>query len=268
MDTQPPIETLKAKIAQQEAELADLESEILDIEQEMKAFADRYHRLIQPLQDKLDLLQDMIAELEKKTHSLPESPPPGSRWTTWTPPADYIPVEEQYRQTWQLPKQRAARFDTAFQPPPPTAAREDDAKQELKTLYRQLARRFHPDLSTDPTERERRNRLMAEINAAYAGRDLDALRALAAQPDDARIDEPIAILQLRQLQQIHAQLDRRLGELRFRRSELFHGEMMALKIQASLAARHGHDLLQEMADQLERDYRASLDRLDQLRGSV
>ncbi len=266
METQQQLETLKFKIAQQEAELADLESEILDIEQEMKAFAERYSRLVKPLQDKLNLIQDMIAELEKEKYSPPASPQPGSRWTTWTPPADYVPVEEQYRQAWQVPKERAAGFDDNFQALPTSSPRQDDVKQELKTLYRRLARRFHPDLATDPAERERRNRLMAEINAAYSERDLDALRLLVAQPENARIDEPIAVLQLRQLQQIHEQLARRIGELRFRRSELFNGEMMSLKIQASLASHRKRDLLQEMADQLELDYRASLDRLDKLRG--
>jgi hypothetical protein len=267
MDTQQQIQTLKFQIAQQEAELADLESEILDIEQEMKAFTERYNRLIKPLEDKLDLIKDMIADLEKERYSPPASPQPGTRWTTWTPPDDYVSVEEQYRRAWEVPKQRATGFDENFQALPTSEERPDDVKVELKKLYRKLARRFHPDLATDPSERERRNRLMAEINAAYSERDLDALRLLAAQPENARIDEPIAVLQLRQLEQIHGQLARRIGELRFRRSELFNGEMMSLKIQASLASHHKRDLLQEMANDLDRDYRASLDRLDKLRGT-
>jgi septal ring factor EnvC (AmiA/AmiB activator) len=265
METHQQIETLKFKIAQQEAELADLETEILDIEQEMKAFTERYNRLIKPLQDKLDLINDMIADLEKERYSPPASPQPGSRWTTWTPPDDYVSVEEQYRRAWQVPKQERAGFDESFQALPTSETRPDDVKVELKKLYRKLARRFHPDLATEPDERERRNRLMAEINAAYSDRDLDALRLLAAQPEDARIDEPIAVLHLRQLQQINQQLARRIGELRFQRSEMFNGEMMSLKIQASLASHRKRDLLQEMADQLELDYRASLDRLDKLR---
>ena len=107
---------------------------------------------------------------------------------------------------------------------------------------------------------------MAEINNAYSERDLDSLRTLAARPEGATIDEPIAMLQLRQLQQITEQMAKRIGELRFRRSEVFNGEMMSLKIQASLAANRGRDLLQEMANDLERQYTASLDRLDELRG--
>jgi uncharacterized coiled-coil protein SlyX len=259
-DIQQYIEILSMKIAHQETELADLESEILDIEQEIQAFTDRYKRLIKPLQDKLAIIQDIIAELEKEKYFPPASSHSDSHWT---PPSDYIPVEEQFRQTWRVPNQRT---DDDFHTLSSSNSHPDEVKQELKTLYRRLARRYHPDLATDTAEREQRNRLMAEINAAYSERNLDVLRALDKQPEDARIDEPIAVLQLRQLQQIHAQLSRRVEELHARRRDLISGEMMSLKIQASLAARHKRDLLREMADQLERDYRTNLDRLDKLRG--
>jgi hypothetical protein len=268
MNTQQQIESLKFKITQQESELADLESEILDIEGEIKDFTERYDRLIKPTKDKLDMVEDMIGEIEKEQRINPAwyDDQPRSKWTTWTPPDDYVPVEEQFRQTWQVPREKESGFDTAFQALPTSEGSMDEQKQELKAIYRQLARRFHPDLTTDPAERTRRNRLMAEINNAYSERDLAALCTLAAQPEGATIDEPIAVLQLRQLQQIHEQMSKRIGELRFRRSEIFNGEMMSLKIQASLAANRGRDLLQEMANHLERQYRASLDRLDQLRG--
>ena len=39
---------------------------------------------------------------------------------------------------------------------------------DLKTLYRDAARRLHPDLVQDPAEQERRNLLMAEANRAFA----------------------------------------------------------------------------------------------------
>ncbi|MBN1563554.1 MAG: hypothetical protein JXA10_06940 [Anaerolineae bacterium] len=267
MDTQQQIETLKFKIAQQEAELADLESEILDIEKEMQDFTARYDSLIRPRQEKLAMIQDMIAEIEKERRINPAlyQPQTGSKWTTWTPPDDYVPVEEQFKRTWRDPRKKEAGFDALFQALPDAEGSTDEQKQDLKQLYRALARRFHPDLTTDPVERQRRNRLMAEINNAYSERDIDTLRTLAAQPEGVTIDEPIAVLQLRQLQQITEQMARRSGELRFRRSELFNGEMMSLKIQASLAAHRGRDLLQELADHLEQQYTASLDRLDELR---
>lgn len=54
----------------------------------------------------------------------------------------------------------------------------EDDLAEVHRAYRELARRHHPDLVSDPAERERREAQMARINAAYHERDLDALRTL------------------------------------------------------------------------------------------
>ena len=270
MDTQRQIERLKAEIARQEAELPDLEAAVLDSQQELREFTARYDREIQPLRDRLQIIREMIADLEAERQGPPPQlgNDPRPLASTWTPPPGYVPVEEQFRQAWEVPRQKASLFESSAPPPPTIEIDERDPKQALKRLYRQLARRYHPDLTTDPDERERRNRLMAEINAAYSDGNLDALKTLAAQPDTASLDQPLSELQLRQLQQIHDQLTRRIDQLRFERHDLLNGEMMALKLQATLAAHKGRDLLREMAAGLERDYRAALDRLDQLRGSA
>ncbi len=264
------IARLQAEIAQLESELTDLEAEILDLERELGDFVERYDQLVRPISEKLAVIRQMIADLENE-HAPP--PPqlgqPPTRPTlasSWTPPPDYVSVEEQYRRAWEVPRQQAAA-----QPPPEAPVTRPAAgsasESGIRKLYRQLARRYHPDLTTDPAERQRRNRLMAEINEAYSRRDSAALQALAAQPEAARTDQPWAALQVRQLEQIRAQLDRRLYHLRVQRNELIHGEMMDLKLQASFAAREGRDLLAEMAARLQREYDTCLDRLDQLRGS-
>jgi len=56
-------------------------------------------------------------------------------------------------------------------------------QQEAKTIYRKLARRFHPDLVDLPDIQERRQEVMSEINEAYRSGDLDALRELEYYPD-------------------------------------------------------------------------------------
>ena len=43
----------------------------------------------------------------------------------------------------------------------------DSSAETIKRRYRQLARELHPDRAADPTERSRRTREMARINAAY-----------------------------------------------------------------------------------------------------
>src|SRR4029450_8616970 len=49
------------------------------------------------------------------------------------------------------------------QEPEPRAPVSDEAKR----LFRQLARRIHPDLAADAAERERRTNLMVAANDAY-----------------------------------------------------------------------------------------------------
>jgi hypothetical protein len=57
-----------------------------------------------------------------------------------------------------------------------------------KRLYRELARRFHPDLATSIFERAYRTTIMATINSAYAEGDTETLYDLAGElnPEEAR----------------------------------------------------------------------------------
>ncbi len=289
------IEQLKAEIDQLELVLFKLEAEVLDLERELDDFTAQYDRVIQPLVDRLDIVKGAIEELENPpappAGNAPAdfgwTPPPGYRsveeqfretWkkpaaddstprleSSWTPDRDYVPVEEQFRRTWRRPPKdkKSSDSSTTGKTYMPSGSLSPD---ELKRIYRQLVRRYHPDLTTDPAERERRNTLMADINAAYSQQDADALQALANQPDEVSLDQPLAAMQLRQLRQVRDQLTRRIAQLRLNRTELMHSDLMELKIKASLAARENRDLLREMAAQLEQEYSACLRRLDELRG--
>ncbi|SEN44554.1 hypothetical protein SAMN05216267_1005150 [Actinacidiphila rubida] len=63
--------------------------------------------------------------------------------------------------------------------------------REAQRLYRELARKAHPDLAQDDAEKERRSAFIARVNEAYAYADEEALRALSAeweagpQPEEA-----------------------------------------------------------------------------------
>lgn len=66
------------------------------------------------------------------------------------------------------------------------AGTESDRAAE-KRLYRELARRFHPDLSTGTAERAYSTAIMATINNAYASHDMQTLRDLAGELDPATV---------------------------------------------------------------------------------
>lgn len=70
-----------------------------------------------------------------------------------------------------------------------------DQADEAKQLYRDLARRYHPDLARTPEERERRQEMMLRVNLAFRERDLAALQALhrAGAVDDPSFEtRPLA----------------------------------------------------------------------------
>jgi hypothetical protein len=55
--------------------------------------------------------------------------------------------------------------------------------KEAQRLYRELARKAHPDLAQDEAEKERRSAFIARVNEAYAYADEELLRALGEEWD-------------------------------------------------------------------------------------
>ena len=55
---------------------------------------------------------------------------------------------------------------------------EDDPESVLRTLFRRLASKLHPDRERDPQARDRKTALMSQANAAYEKRDLMTLLRL------------------------------------------------------------------------------------------
>lgn len=263
--TEQEMARLRAQIAEKELLLADLESELLDLRRDLNQFKARYERRVKPIATRLEAVQAAIVELEEahnrylKEEYFVYTPPLQSEWQ---PPPDYVPVEEQYRRTWKAPQQEERAPEPQAKPRLGTLG---DRESRIKRLYRQLARRYHPDLAADPADRASRNELMARINEAYTRRDIEALEALAARPVAGDAREPLTSLRLRELHLINDQLAQRIGALKLERANLMHSDMMRLALEEKLARSRGRDLLAEIAAGMEREYQACLVRLEQLR---
>lgn len=129
---------------------------------------------------------------------------------------------------------------------PPQKALSDDESEKLKTLYRRLARRFHPDFALDEADREFRTGVMMAINAAYTAGDLQRLQELTDQPDPQRpdySDEDLADALLREV----AHCRRRIAEIEKELGRLRRHPSYSLKTRVDEAAKHGRDLLEELA---------------------
>ena len=119
----------------------------------------------------------------------------------------------------------------------------------LKKLFRELARRLHPDLASDEGEKGRRHNLMAKANRAYQDGDEEALGQLLADektcPEDVKGDGVGAEL-IRIIRRI-ARAEARLKHID-KEFALHEGsELFELKSHAEEAELEGRDLLAEMA---------------------
>ncbi|HXT69704.1 MAG TPA: hypothetical protein VN700_08110 [Vicinamibacterales bacterium] len=141
----------------------------------------------------------------------------------------------------------------------------------LKDLFRDVARAVHPDLSShhdvDERTRYRRHSLMAEANRAYAERDEDRLRLILRawqhDPDLIVGDNPAA--EEERLNRRASRLTTRLVEIDAEFADLRRSAISQLKQKIDDTRAQGWDLFAEMRRQVEREIamgRATLAKLE------
>lgn len=141
-----------------------------------------------------------------------------------------------------------------------TAPKEDRARElskdeagELKKLYRDLARRFHPDMAVDEEDRNYRTQLMMAINAAYAAGDLEKLQQIAQEPD-SRIDSEASDndkLKAEALQRELARILHRLTEIQIELKRLERHHSSKMMRQADSLAVDGLNFFEMKAEELK-----------------
>jgi len=126
--------------------------------------------------------------------------------------------------------------------------------EELKSLYREVAKRVHPDLSLDAADRIVRERLMSETNRAYEMGDVAWLRRILEEyetnPETVKGEGTGAEL-VRAIRKI-TQAKKRLREIESEIQGLISSEIAKLKAKSEQYEKSGRDLLAEMAEQVER----------------
>ena len=208
-----------------QVQLAERELYLANLSAELAAFEGKYLRQVGTLYAELDEWNAKLAELladESRTEE-----------------ARSAATEARA----QAAESRAASHGEAAE------AKEFATSPELKSLYRELAKRVHPDLAIDEADRKQRGRLMTEANRAYQNGDAEALRRIfqeyESSPDSVRGTGVVADLVrvLRQLKQVR----NRLAQIEEEIASLGESEIAILQAKAEDAGRKGRDLLAEMA---------------------
>jgi hypothetical protein len=142
------------------------------------------------------------------------------------------------------------------------------ASPEMKKLYREVARRVHPDLTSDRTDRAKRQILMAEANAAYELGDENKLnkilREYECSPESVTGEGAGAEL-VRVIRRI-SQGRSRLSEIEAELQELLRSDLYQLKQRVDEAAQHGRDVLRELKKKVEEQIAQAKERVESLGG--
>ncbi|XIE79237.1 hypothetical protein AB6O49_16730 [Streptomyces sp. SBR177] len=161
-----------------EQALIEFEIAVETFRVEVENFSRLHHQKLGPMYARLDELDARIAEARAARSGDPEDLRRAQEARAAVMP---MPGVEELFHDWVdsdglSPEAAAMLTDRPVQPP--KRVRPSD---EVRKLYRDLARQAHPDLARDEEERQRREEFITRVNAAYARGDKALLRELSAE---------------------------------------------------------------------------------------
>jgi hypothetical protein len=221
LDKREQLATVRTRLAERESELAQIRAQL-------KTFEGRYLRQVGILYAELDDLEARIAERELNLYD-----------------SDSARLRaEEARQRAQETHDAAfgeAREAEEFDPPP-----------SLKTLFRDVAKRIHPDFARDDAEQKHFTLLMARANQAYSRGDTETLQRLLDDHHEinASIAGEVAAAELLRITRQIQHAERDIATLDAERHTLLASEIAHLYLDTERTAREHRDLLTELAASL------------------
>ena len=204
--------------------LAERELELADLRAQLKSFEGHYLRQVGVLYAELDDWEANIAEIEA---SLKPSATASQR------------VQETRKRAGET---HEATHGEA------SKARDFQPSADLRSLFREAAKRLHPDFAKDEADRLLRTRLMAQANAAYSQGDAEALQRILDEfgnsPESVQ-GEGVGAELVRIIRQIH-QARKNIAAIENELSSLRASEIAQLKQDVEKAEKEGRDLLAEL----------------------
>ena len=214
-----------------ETELADCELRAANLRAELGAFERRYLHFVGSRYAELDELNAQVAEQIARSH----------------------PRNERAQQAAREARARAATTKSTAGEKSDREPKPFHASAELKRLYRDVARRIHPDLTSDREDRSKRQELMALANEAYERGDEGALTRVLTEyecsPEAVKGDGAGADL-IRVIRRI-SQARSRLREIESELQELLRSDLHQLKTRVEQAEQHGRDVVAEIVGKVD-----------------
>jgi hypothetical protein len=214
-----------------ETELAERELRSANLRAELSAFERQYMHFVGSRYADLDELKAQIAERLAREQ----------------------PANERARQAAHDARARASETKSVAGEKAAEEPRAFKAAPGMKRLYRDVAKRIHPDLTSDRDDRVKRQQLMAEANEAYEQGDEARLGKILIEyecsPEAVQGEGPGAEL-VRAIRRI-SQARSRLAEIEAEMQEAVRSDLYQLKSRLDEAQKHGRDVLKEMVGKVD-----------------
>lgn len=232
----------RAKFSELEGQLTERELLAANLQSELSSLKARYLKNVGPRYADLDELHAKIAELQARSR-----------------PLDSEAQREARRARRQAERSRSAVQQLPLPPPsPPSSA--------LKRLYREVAKRIHPDLGAGPADRAVRAQLMARANRAFLQRSEARLREIVEDYECSPeiVSGADTASELVRIIRRTARVKRRLGDIDRSLEQLEQSELYRLKVKADEKSKLGADLLQDMARRIDERIARAKQKLEEL----
>ncbi|MFE1781880.1 J domain-containing protein, partial [Streptomyces sp. NPDC059506] len=194
-EDQQAVERLEKAVSAAEHALIEFEIAVETFRVEVENFSRLHHQRLGPVYARLDELDAQIAEAVAARSGTEEDARAAREARERAMPMP--DVDELFGRPApegpDRPRDTPQHHRSALAPPPPAPApdrptpsapeppRRVRPSREAQRLYRELARRAHPDLAQDAAEQERRSAFIARVNEAYGHGDEQRLRELAQE---------------------------------------------------------------------------------------
>jgi hypothetical protein len=231
------------ELAGLQSRLAELEFQLLNLRLELAEFESVYCAKVGPVYAELDEIEALIAEKIARAK-----------------PQDHQAAEAAGDARKRAEESRKAATDALAAPAQPIRS------DTLRNLYRDAAKRLHPDLARDDADRKIRERLMTEANLAYQRGDEARLQAILEEYEsspDTVVGTDIAAELVRAIRRISF-ASKRIPQVEREIADVKASELFKLKTLVDEGTRTGKDVLGEMVDRLKQEIQVKQNQLRSL----
>lgn len=223
----------KKELSFLQLELTEKELSLSTLKGEIHQFEKRYNQTVGSKYVELDEVRAQILDLSSRLD----------------------PQKEDLRQEAEAAREHAQQTseETSWAEDKPTSNKGFFPTDALKKLFRKAAKKIHPDLATDLQDRERRHRLMAELNQAYDDLCEIRIREIIEEWEDKSESEKSAAIGIQLVRCIRkiSQIKARLEEIQIEWNDLENSDMFQLKEHIENESQKGRDIIQEMINDID-----------------